>query len=745
MMRRRAGMSGGAWLILWLSGVTSGTVWAETDRLPFKLEGEIEVGGQTISGNTGSPTLFEYRDLFGKPTIPNLLLKAEDKLGTRFLELGGTNMTRTDGYYFLSGGLYNAFRFDFDYNRQPHIIGLNRATIFTDVGGGTFVLPPPLQCNRVAAFNAAPPVPGDIASAVDCLLQPTPLEQQTDTAGIGFRYLPAPDLELKLTGSRMNKEGTRPIGGVIGSPGSNVTEKAAPRDEQIYEVGTGAEYTKDWYQVRLNYTASIFENSIRQTEWDNPCGTMTPPPATNCGNASGIGRLAMLPDNYAHTFSGAGGASLPWWHTRLSGSVSYSLWRQNQTFLPVSTLETRNFSDAGATSPDAKMNVLLTNLYLTSRPLRDVTATARYRYYHLDNDTPVQTFTGVLRPGDTDPAQTKSNLPISFRKQNVSADVAWRLSSKLTAKAGYEWEHWGRSFREAAKTDEHIAKASVDYKPLGWLLSRLTYSHGVRTIGAEGYVQVSPITAAVLPQFRKFDEADRTRDKGEFFVQATPVETVTVSASFFAQQDHYFNTSYGLQDSKAYGYSGDLAWTPTERANFYGGYAHDDYQSFQRNCRIPTAAPCDPSGVNDFFAKPRDIMDTWHAGMNLLAIPDVLDLNLDYRYTFARSKFGMGGTPGSSSGSEEPASMPVIKNVFHVVNASARYHVTSQWTLKLAYLYERYRETDFTVDNVNPSLAASTVDGFTPTATGNIRSVLIPIQHPAYEAHFVGFSAGYKF
>ena len=89
--------------------------------------------------------------------------------------------------------------------------------------------------------------------------------------------------------------------------------------------------------------------------------------------------------------------------------------------------------------------------------------------------------------------------------------------------------------------------------------------------------------------------------------------------------------------------------------------------------------------------------------------------------------------------------MPEIKNAFHVVNAAGRYYVTPQWTLKVVYLYERYRETDFTADNVSAALAASTVDGFTPTTAGNIRSVLIPIQHPAYEAHFVGFSAGYKF
>ena len=716
------------------------------DRLPFKLEGEIEVGGQTLSGNTGSPTLKEYRDLNGKPTIPSLRLKAEDKLGVKFLELGGTNMTRTDGFFFLHGGKYNHLQFDFDYNRQPHIIGLNRTTIFTDAGGGKFVLPPdPTQCNRVSAFNST--VASDIANSVNCLLQPTPLGHQTDTAHMGLRYLPTPNLELGADYTRINKEGTRPIGGVIGSPGSNLTERAMLRDERIHEVKAGTEYTGDWYQARFTYTGSLFDNGLKQMEWDNVCGGSPSTGTGGCRNPDpGLGRLSMMPDNIAHTFAGASGASLPWWQTRLTGSVSYSLWRQNQLFLPTSMLSGATNSSNLGTRPNAKMDVLLTNLNLTSRPLQDVTVNLRYRYYHVDNDTPSHTFTGVVVPGDSGTPTTKTNVPISFRKQNVATEAAWRITSQLTAKAGYEWEHWGRSFREAAETDEHIGKGSLDYRPLSWITGRLAYSHGVRTIGANGYVPPAFMVAAGLPQFRKYDQADRTRDKGEFFLQASPLDTVTITGTFFAQQDHFFNTSYGLQDSKAYGYSGDFTWTPSEQWNSFGGYAHDDFQSFQRNCRIPTGTPCNTTGLDDFFTKPRDILDTWHAGLNLTAVPEVLDLSIEYRYTFARSKFNMSSIPGTgTAGAEEPVPMPEIKNIFHVVNASARYYVMPQWTLKVSYLYERYTESDFTVDNITPALAATNVEGFTTTAAGNTRSVLIPIQHPAYEAHFVGFSVGYKF
>jgi hypothetical protein len=138
------------------------------------------------------------------------------------------------------------------------------------------------------------------------------------------------------------------------------------------------------------------------------------------------------------------------------------------------------------------------------------------------------------------------------------------------------------------------------------------------------------------------------------------------------------------------------------------------------------------------------LLDTLHAGLTFLVLPERLDLGLDYRYTFGRSKREQSSVPGGSAAGE-PAPVPEIRNVFNVINVVTRYYVTPQWALKFGYSYERYRETDFTVDTVSPSLANVSVDGFTTPAAGDVRSVLIPIQHPAFEAHIIAFSVGYKF
>jgi len=101
----------------------------------------------------------------------------------------------------------------------------------------------------------------------------------------------------------------------------------------------------------------------------------------------------------------------------------------------------------------------------------------------------------------------------------------------------------------------------MDVRPIKWLLGRFSYAHGVRTVHAGGYTPLGG-NAVSLPQFRKFDESDRTRDKADVLIQVNPLDTLTLSGSFYAQQDNYFNSNYGLQESKAFGWSGDVSWAP---------------------------------------------------------------------------------------------------------------------------------------------------------------------------------------
>jgi MtrB/PioB family decaheme-associated outer membrane protein len=373
--------------------------------------------------------------------------------------------------------------------------------------------------------------------------------------------------------------------------------------------------------------------------------------------------------------------------------------------------------------------------------LRDVTIGARYRLYDLENDTPEHTFTSVLNPGDLTPAaanNTHTSEPLEFRKQNVNGDVSWRIARPITVRAGYEYEQWNRKHRETDSTRENIGKVGIDIQPWSWLLGRLQYSHGAREI--RGNYDPLGGNATALPQFRKFDQADRTRDKGEVLLQVTPLDALTLGGSFYIQNDNYYNTSYGLNDAQALGWSADVSWAPLERLNFYAGYARDQYDSRQQNCAISAGPPTACAPLDTFVVEPRDTLDVVHAGLNIVVIPKIVDLSLGYQYSFGKSRYTFSSTPGGAAAGE-PGSVPDVENNFHIINVVARYFITKQWTLKLGYQYERYNEKDFTTDTIQPAVAA--VPG--TTAAADLRSIVLGAQHPPYEAHIVAMSVAYRF
>ncbi len=751
-------------LLLWGSGLAlageasppepSSPEWKK--NLPFELTGEVEGGLLVVQprGPGESSTFDEYRDLprtdhggwWGHLfQVPSFRLNGEDRAHTMYLEMGGTDVTRMDANYYLNAGLYNYLRFNFEFDRLPHNISNTAQTIFTEGGPGNFTIQG--GAGLAAALNGVATNPATLAqrtaviAAVNPLLGSTELGFQTDNARFGLSWFPLPELELSAGYTRTMRDGHVPWGVLIGSPGSNVVELAGTRDEAFNEVKASAEYVRDWYQLRFNYTFSQFENNVDKIEWANPCGGGT----GGCTNPSGLGRYSTMPNNYANTFSGAAAVNLPWWRTRLTGGFSYGMWRQDETFLPWTTVAgfTGNTTDAGANSPDAKMNIVNASLSLTTRPLRDVSATTRYRYYELQNDLPDATFTNVLSPGDTTPtASVHETEPISFTRQTAGQDIAWQIIPQVTVKGLYEWDHWNRFDREVQSSNEQSFGGVVDVRPFSWILGRFRYVHSVKTIHAGGYEPLGG-NATALPQFRKFDEADRTRNRGDVLLQITPIDTLTVSGTFNGQDDNYFNSLYGLQKAQSWGYSADVQWAPIERVSLFVGYAYDEYNSQEQSCNVPGAppTPCNPTGVDNFSVRPRDTLYTVRAGANIAVIPKRLDVSLGYTWSFGESKQGTAGVPGGLA-SGDPTDVPNTKNALQIFNVVGSYYLTPQWTLKLGYQYERYSETDFTTDGIAPPLAALPVS---PLAQADARSIVLGAQHPPYRVHIVAFSLTYKF
>jgi hypothetical protein len=221
----------------------------------------------------------------------------------------------------------------------------------------------------------------------------------------------------------------------------------------------------------------------------------------------------------------------------------------------------------------------------------------------------------------------------SYTKHNAGADVGWRLLTPLALKVGHEWEWWNRDsrHREAPLTNEHTPKISLDYTPLDWLLLRASYAHSWRRIS--DYNTFAHLAHTVLeeeslqgeiPQsqsllLRKYDEADRDRDRVDLLIQLIPFDTLTLTPTLSFRNDDYTNSPLGLQNDQSWAAGVDISWSPMERLALFASYMREEFDTRQRSrYREPPAQLENPTF--DWVAENNDSIDTVGAGIASIAI-----------------------------------------------------------------------------------------------------------------------------
>ncbi|MBI4842619.1 MAG: MtrB/PioB family outer membrane beta-barrel protein, partial [candidate division NC10 bacterium] len=439
-----------------------------TEVLDWKVEGSVEAGGMYSFGERGSSKFNEYRDM-DNGFVGELTLRGEKKDSPYHFDLRAKNPARDDQGYEGEFGRFGMFRLDLGWDRTPHVLSNSARTIWQE-SGGNFTLPTgQLRTDIATIFTGA--VASTVRDTINGLLRPVDLGFNTDVARAGLKLTPTEELQFDIEYSNLRRQGYRPLGTTFVF---QVHELAVPIENYTHEVKFGAEYARPDWALQFGYTGSIFQNEFSSYIWDHPQY------ATDTATTPSRGQISTAPDNFAHTFSLTGTSALPL-NSRVSGTFAYSLLRQDETFLPNiynTAVASTNADDAGKTSPDAKADILLGNIQLTSRPIKQVTATARYRFFEYMNDMPQHVFTGTSFPEGMGRAQTHATLQERFTKQNAGFDLGWRPIRPVSLKAGYEYEHWNRGDREARSTDEHTGKFSVDTTPVDWFLGRVTYSYG---------------------------------------------------------------------------------------------------------------------------------------------------------------------------------------------------------------------------------------------------------------------------
>jgi hypothetical protein len=260
------------------------------------------------------------------------------------------------------------------------------------------------------------------------------------------------------------------------------------------------------------------------------------------------------------------------------------------------------------------------------------------------------------------------------------------------------------------------------------------------------------------PLMRRFNVADRNRDKFRSSLNWDVTEKLALYGGLDINQDDYRNSPLGLQNAKGWTLNVDGSYAFTSALGVSLFYTHEDQRSRQAGwnyvgnaaaaagtitggCFATVAAknlnnkidPC-----NAWTAESRDRADS--VGLTVRhsrLMGGKLDVGGSLVHSRARTDIGVqGGNYATIPGTTNlvyigATDLPTVSTVSTELRLSGQYAIDKSSTLRMSYAFKRLRTTDFAYDGAQ----AGTLTTIMPTYE----------QAPRYSVHMIGVSYVYNF
>jgi MtrB/PioB family decaheme-associated outer membrane protein len=714
----------------------------------------------------------EYQDVRNGFYVRHLDVKFDNVLHTKnYFALQSQSTLYHDQSYLASFGDYGKFKVQFRYDEIPHIYSNTTRTLYTQTSAGVFSYPALIR----QALQAATPA-NTIPNIVNTQVVPqsnffTPaIYRKAGTISASYNL----NSRWNVNGMffRESEKGNRPIGLIMNSsPSASTTsgfgvELPEPINYFNNLVRLGVDFGWRSLVVQGAYIGSFFQNNTSTLTWDNPfrlnAETITNPLT---------GAMALYPDNHANYFSFAAGTDLGK-YLHVTASITPGFLKQSQAFLPYTTNTAITTCGDGtqacnslAVLPAANLGgdaqTLAMNYTISTASWKNVTLKANYRQYDYNDNTPVHTFTPVQ--GDAAAPADGDNTPFGFNRKDLEVSGVWYFAKKSSIKAGYDALWMDRSHRDVSHSLDNTFFVSGDWVPIRDLLIRLSYRHSNRTPDAYQDDQVTdPTTGAEVVCndntnvsftgdqrcHRRFDEAARTLNRGDFLVQYSPLDKLTVSAFGGTLQNDYNKRGgvnsltplnflagaaatvgpyylYGLQKDISYNYGFDADYAFSSHVTLYAEYSREHYyQRMITRYRTPpgtgqnivTCNGCDTAN-NDWQSTATDPVDVYSVGVDLYLSKKA------YFTTYYTLSAGKGNVNSQFLGDPTIAPIPPAttnQNTFlltgtnaataypetvdrsHEVGVIFKYKLTDRLTPRIEYRYQQWDSRDYQTTVMTP-------------------------------------------
>jgi len=623
--------------------------------------GTMDIGPGYVSDS--SLKFGDYRGLEEKGFFPALDGNAHYRGEQgRYYDLYARNLGIDSRQIEMRGGTQGRYEVRLAYSELPKYRGNGTQTPFLDVGKSARPLPP----DWVNARST-----GEM-SALNQSLQATSLRTKRKTLDAGLSIRGESSWSYEVDFQHQNKNGNRPFAGGVFT--INSSHFPAAVDFTTNQFNMGLAYSGLRSTLRFGFMGSAFNNGSSSVSWENP---FTAIPGTETLRAS------LEPDNNYYQFNLVGAYS-PGPKIRLSGLAAAGRMTQNDPFLPYTTNPNFNDLPLPRSSLDGRVDTSTLNLAgkFSARLARRLDLSARIKLDEKDNRTPVELYTPVIT--DLVLKQPRPNRPYSFKREIYDLSLRYRARRAIRLNAGLRRENLERSLQSVEETREDTFWGEISFNR--WASAQLRLKLESSDRDASPWRQLEDGGPLEHPLMRKFNVADRDRDRFLADLDLSPLDRLSVNLSYFITEDDYENSNIGLQQGEEQSFSLDISWSVNPDMNVYGFANRQDIDS-----SMSGAADL---GSTVWHATTEDRFITAGLGIQARVSQKV---RIGFDYVFADSE----GIVSTNSGlGEDP--FPALETELR----NARFHISylagDHWGWKLLAEHESYESEDWYVDGLGP-------------------------------------------
>jgi MtrB/PioB family decaheme-associated outer membrane protein len=548
-------------------------------------------------------------------------------------------------------------------------------------------------------------------------------------ADVAFHATRDSDVFINFTNT--TREGQIPFGGSFGF--NNAVELPAPVDWRITDVRTAFEWGDQDAMLRVGWDGSQFHNEIDSVIWDNPIRL-----GPDTTSAPSQGRFASWPNNSLMYLHGTGAISLAG-RTRLTGYLAIGQGRNDTDLLPF-TINTAVTQPAlFRPTTQAESNMQIAQFTFSSRPVRRLALSARYRYADVAIDTPI-----FERPGGTVSYDTSFNANAhgseyhSVRRSTFDADAGFEVAPFTQLKVGYSFLGADYEHRLWEQTAENVFRVSLDTTGNQYFGLRAVFEDRRREgehFEAEALAEVGELIG-----MRHYDIADRDRRRFTIIANATPGGMVGLNASAGIGRDEYPDSAHGLLSYDSDQYSVGFNVAPDAPYDLFASYGWERYDSLQRSRNANNAAD-QANPLRDWTTDYDGKVNFLEAGVNISAIQRTLiRISADWNKSNDTYLYGLvTGSPLTS-----PEQLPPVKNELTRAEVDVSYELGRHVRVGVGYWFDDYQVQDF-------ALGPTTLTGiaFPPVQEGQpvtaTNALLLGYLYRPYTAHagFVRLTYGF--